>query len=304
MSEWTAEDVSDCAGRTVVVTGTNSGIGLEATRVLAGAGAHVVMACRSVDDAVEEREGILEECPGASLTVRELDLADLGSVRTFADWTGEALGRIDVLYNNAGVMAIPRRETADGFETQFGVNHLGHFALTGLLFEELQAAPEPRAVTQSSGAHADGEMDFEDPHGAEAYGKWDAYAQNKLAKLLFAYELDRRYGDEVTSVGCHPGYAATNLQYRGPAAEGPRLRMAVMKAATAVVAQSAAAGALPMLYAVTADDVEGGDYVGPGGLLKMRGAPEKQRSASQSYDEETAERLWSVSVEATGVGFP
>jgi len=156
MSEWTAEDVSDCAGRTVVVTGANSGIGLEATRVLAGAGAHVVMACRSVDDAVEEREGILEECPGASLTVRELDLADLGSVRAFADWTGEALGRIDVLYNNAGVMAIPRRETADGFETQFGVDHLGHFALTGLLFEELQTrrspAPSPRAAAPTPAA--------------------------------------------------------------------------------------------------------------------------------------------------------
>jgi NAD(P)-dependent dehydrogenase (short-subunit alcohol dehydrogenase family) len=304
MADWTTGDVPDCAGRTVVVTGANSGIGLEATRVLAGAGAHVVMACRSVDEAAAEREAILEAFPGASLTVRELDLADLESVRAFADWAEESLGRIDVLCNNAGVMAVPRSETADGFETQFGVNHLGHFALTGLLFEQLRAAPDARVVTQSSGAHTRGEMDFDDLRGEENYDKWGAYARSKLANLLFAYELDRRYGDEVTSVGCHPGYAATNLQYRGPEAEGSRVRMAVMKVANAVVAQSARAGALPMLYAVTADDVEGGDYVGPGGLLKMRGAPEKQRSAGQSYDEETAERLWSVSVEATGVGFP
>jgi len=304
MADWTTGDVPDCAGRTVVVTGANSGIGLEATRVLAGAGAHVVMACRSVDEAAAEREAILEAFPGASLTVRELDLADLESVRAFADWAGESLGRIDVLCNNAGVMAVPRSETADGFETQFGVNHLGHFALTGLLFEQLRAAPDARVVTQSSGAHTRGEVDFDDLHGEENYDKWGAYARSKLANLLFAYELDRRYGDEVTSVGCHPGYAATNLQYRGPEAEGSRVRMAVMKVANAVVAQSARAGALPMLYAVTADDVAGGDYVGPGGFLKMRGAPEKQRSADRSYDEATAERLWQVSETATGVEFP
>ena len=201
VTDWTADDVSDCAGRTVVVTGANSGLGLETTRVLAGAGAHVVMACRSVDDAESAREAILTDLPGASLTVRELDLADLDSVRAFADWAGDELGRVDVLCNNAGVMAIPRRETADGFETQFGVNHLGHFALTGLLFERLRAAPDPRVVTQSSGIHARGEMDFDDLHGEADYDRWTAYARSKLANLLFAYELDRRYGDEVTSVG-------------------------------------------------------------------------------------------------------
>jgi NAD(P)-dependent dehydrogenase (short-subunit alcohol dehydrogenase family) len=304
MADWTADELPDCTGRTVVVTGANSGIGLEATRELAGAGAHVVMACRSLDDAERAREGIRDDYPGASLTVRELDLADLSSVRAFAAWTDEELARLDVLCNNAGVMAIPRSETADGFETQFGVNHLGHFALTGLLFEQLREAPDPRVVTQSSGMHARGEMDFEDLHGVEDYDKWDAYAQSKLANLLFAYELDRRYGDELTSVGCHPGYAATNLQYRGPEAEGSRVRKLAMKAANALLAQSAEAGAWPLLYAATADDVEGGDYVGPGGLLNMRGAPEKQHSASQSYDEATAERLWRVSEDATGVEFP
>ncbi len=303
MGEWTAADLPDCSGRTVVVTGANSGIGLEATREIAGAGAHVVMACRRVDDAEAERDAIEADYPGASLTVRELDLADLDSVRAFADRVREDIPRIDVLCNNAGVMAIPRRETEDGFETQLGVNHLGHFALTGLLLEALRAAPDPRVVTQSSGVHARGTIDFEDLHGEAEYDRWSAYAQSKLANLLFAYELDRRY-DDVTSVGCHPGYAATNLQYRGPAAMGSRVRKLAMKAANLVLAQSAEAGALPMLYAATADEVEGGDYAGPGGLLDMRGPPEIQRSAGRSYDETTAERLWRRSVEATGVEFP
>ena len=301
MADWTVEDLPDCAGRTVVVTGANSGIGLAATRALAAAGAHVVMACRSVDDAAAEREAILEEYPAASLTVRELDLADLASVRAFADRL--EVSSIDVLCNNAGVMAIPRSETADGFETQFGVNHLGHFALTGLLLKRLRAAPAPRVVTQSSGAHAAGEIDFDDLHREDDYGKWDAYAQSKLANLLFAYELDRRYGDGLTSVGCHPGYAATNLQYRGPEAEGSRIRLAAMKLVNAIVAQSAADGALPMLYAAAADGLDGGEFVGPDGLLQMRGPPAEQESSDRSYDEATAERLWRVSEEETGVTF-
>jgi len=303
MADWRVADLPDCSGRTVVVTGANSGIGLEATRELAGVGAHVVMACRRLEDAHAKREAITDDYPGASLTVRELDLADLDSVRAFADWATDALPAIDVLCNNAGVMAVPRNETADGFETQFGVNHLGHFALTGLVLDLVRDAPEPRVVTQSSGMHARGVIDFEDPHGEAGYDKWAAYAQSKLANLLFAYELDRRYED-VCSVGCHPGYAATNLQYRGPAAMGSRVRAWAMKLANTVLAQSAAAGALPMLYAATADGVAGGDYVGPGGLLNMRGPPAVQRSAGRSYDETTAKRLWRLSVEQTGVEYP
>ncbi|MUV86822.1 SDR family NAD(P)-dependent oxidoreductase [Natronomonas sp. CBA1123] len=301
MSNWTREDMPELSGRTVVVTGANSGLGLEATRAFARKGAHVVMACRNVESAEDAREEIREEVPGASLTVEALDLADLDSVRAFAE-TAIDLGRIDVLCNNAGVMAIPRSETADGFETQFGVNHLGHFALTGLLLDSLRAAPDPRVVTQSSGIHTNGRIDFEDLHGTDDYDKWGAYAQSKLANLLFAYELDRRY-DELTSVGCHPGYAATNLQRRGPEQEGSRLKLAAMAVANRIFAQSAEAGALPMLYAATAEDVEGGDYVGPGGLMNMRGAPETQRSSKRSYDEDTAERLWSVSEELTGVSY-
>lgn len=302
MPNWMLEDMPELSGRTVVVTGANSGLGLEATRAFAREGAHVVMACRDVATAEDARDEVRDAVAGASLTVEELDLANLDSVRSFADSVAD-LGRIDVLCNNAGVMAIPRSETADGFETQFGVNHLGHFALTGLLLDSLRAAPDPRVVTQSSGIHANGEVDFEDLHGTDDYDKWGAYAQSKLANLLFAYELDRRYDDELTSVGCHPGYAATNLQRRGPEQEGSRLKLAAMALANRIFAQSAEAGALPMLYAATAEDVEGGDYVGPGGFRNMRGAPEAQRSSKRSYDEETAERLWSVSEELTGVSY-
>jgi NAD(P)-dependent dehydrogenase (short-subunit alcohol dehydrogenase family) len=205
-------------------------------------------------------------------------------------------------------MAIPRSETADGFETQFGVNHLGHFALTGRLLDLLRASDgEARVVTQSSGVHERGRMDFDDLQGERDYDPWDAYGQSKLANVLFAYELDRRLDaagvDDVTSVTCHPGYAATNLQYRGPEARGSRVRKALMRVANAVFAQSAEQGALPMLYAAVAAEVTGGEYVGPGGLMGMRGYPEFQRSSDRSYDEATAERLWAVSEELTGVDY-
>jgi NAD(P)-dependent dehydrogenase (short-subunit alcohol dehydrogenase family) len=307
--DWTAASMPELSDRVVVVTGANSGLGFEATRAFAGAGATVVMACRSVDRGADARDEVLDEHPGASLAVEELDLAALDSVRSFADRIEGAHDALHVLCNNAGVMAIPRRETADGFETQFGVNHLGHFALTGHLLPLLVGTDEgARVVTQSSGLHERGEVDFEDLHGERSYDKWDAYAQSKLANVLFAYELDRRLEaagvGTVESVACHPGYAATNLQYRGPEAEGSTLRKALMRAANAVLAQSAERGALPMLYAATAPDVTGGEYVGPGGPLDMRGHPELQRSSDRSYDRETARRLWAVSEELTGVAYP
>ncbi|MFC7097288.1 oxidoreductase [Halobaculum marinum] len=308
MTGWTAADLPDMDGERVVVTGANSGIGKEATRGFARAGADVTLACRSVDRGTDAAAEIRHAEPGVdgdALDVRELDLADLSSVRAFADdWTEP----IDVLCNNAGVMAIPRTETVDGFETQFGVNHLGHVALTGLLLDHLRAADgESRVVTQSSGVHERGEIDFDDLQHEYEYGKWEAYAQSKLANVLFGYELDRRLDaagvDDVTSVVCHPGYAATNLQRRGPEAEGSEFRALLMKAANAVFAQSAERGAWPLLYAATAPTVSGGDYVGPGGLLNMRGHPERQRSSDRSYREDDAERLWTVSEELTGVSF-
>ncbi|WP_284012760.1 oxidoreductase [Halobaculum litoreum] len=308
MTGWTAADLPDMDGERVVVTGANSGIGKEATRAFARAGAEVTLACRSVERGEAAAAGIERAESGVSgddLTVAELDLADLSSVRAFAD---ERDDPIDVLCNNAGVMAIPRTETVDGFETQFGVNHLGHFALTGLLLDDLVAADgESRVVTQSSRAHERGEIDFDDLHHERAYGKWEAYGQSKLANVLFGYELQRRLDghgvDGVTSVVCHPGWAATNLQRRGPEAEGSQFRALAMRAANAVFAQSAAAGAWPLLYAATAPGVAGGDYVGPGGLFDMRGHPERQRSSDRSYREGDAERLWNVSEELTGVTY-
>ena len=291
-----------------MITGANSGIGYQAAGALARKGGTVVMACRSVERGEAAAEKLREQVPDADLDVRECDLGSLASVESFADAFRADYDDLHTLYNNAGVMAIPRSETEDGFETQFGVNHLGHFALTARLLDALVATPgETRVVTQSSGAHEAGEIDFEDVHHEESYGKWEAYGQSKLANVLFAYELDRCLTeagiDDVTSVACHPGYADTNLQARGPRADGSTLRLYAMKAANAVFAQSPADGALPMLYAGTAPDIAGGDYVGPGGFMNMRGAPESQRSSATSYDEDRAARLWDLSERETGVEY-
>ena len=300
----------DCSDRTVLITGANSGLGFEATKAFAVNGATVIMACRSVErgqdaaTAVREAVGATE----AILNVRECDLASLESVESFANGLKSDHDSIDTLCNNAGVMAIPRQETEDGFEKQLGVNHLGHFALTAHLLDLLvETDGETRVVSHSSGAHTAGEINFDDLHREESYGKWEAYGQSKLANLLFAYELQRRFDDagitDTKSVACHPGYADTNLQYRGPEASGSKLRYAMMKVVNTAVAQSAAQGALPLLYAAPAPDVAGGEYYGPGGLMNMRGAPERQESNSASRDEKTAERLWEVSEELTGVDY-
>jgi len=303
---WTADDIPDQEGRRIVVTGANSGIGLETTRELARNGATVIMACRSVDRGEEAATDIREDVPDADLRVEACDLGELESIHAFADRLGDT--DLDVLINNAGVMAIPRSETADGFETQFGVNHLGHFALTGLLLENLglDEAPESRIVTVSSGAHERGEIDFADLQHEQSYDPWDAYAQSKLANVLFAYELERRLltaDVNAKSIAVHPGYADTQLQIRGPEQRGSRLRKAAMWAMNTVLAQPAEMGALPTLYAATAPETEGGAYYGPGGFMNMRGTPERQASSERSYDEETARRLWAVSSDLTGVTY-
>ncbi|MXV61761.1 SDR family NAD(P)-dependent oxidoreductase [Natronorubrum sp. JWXQ-INN-674] len=304
---WTATDIPDQHGRTILVTGANSGIGLEATRELARNGATVIMATRSADRGEDAAADIREEIPEADLRVENCDLADLESVRSVADRLGDE--PIDVVVNNAGTMAIPRSETDDGFETQFGVNHLGHFALTGQLLDNLRtdAEAEPaRVVTVSSGLHERGEIDFDDLEGEQSYDKWAAYAQSKLANVLFAYELERRLltaGMNAKSVAVHPGYADTQLQFRGIEGRGSRLRLAGRWLMNAMLAQSAESGALPTLYAATAPDVEGGGYYGPGGLMNMRGSPSRQASSDRSYDRETARRLWEVSSELTGVTY-
>jgi len=307
MSGWTAGEMPAMEGETVVVTGANSGLGYEATKAFADAGATVVMACRSEQRGEDAATDIRREIRGGNLEVRVCDLADLDSVATFAERLREDVDGIDVLCNNAGVMAIPRQETADGFEMQLGVNHFGHFALTGHLLPELRASEgESRVVTQSSGVHERGDIDFTDLNWERSYDKWAAYGRSKLANLLFAYELQRQLDDheaDIVSVACHPGYAATDLQFRGPREAGSSVRMGLMKVANRLFGQSAERGALPMLYAATSDDVLGGEYIGPDGLLNMRGHPEFQESNAASRDEGDAEQLWTVSEELTGVSY-
>jgi NAD(P)-dependent dehydrogenase (short-subunit alcohol dehydrogenase family) len=243
------------------------------------------------------------DVPGARLEVEELDLANLGSVRDFAARIAAAHERVDLLINNAGVMAPPRRTTADGFESQLGTNHLGHFALTGLLLERLLAAPRPRVVTLSSGVHRMARISFGNLQGERHYQRWLAYGQSKLANLLFCFELQRRAsaaGTSLESLAAHPGYAATNLQFAGPGIAAERWMMWV---ANRVIAQSADMGALPTLYAATVPDLPGGTFVGPDSWGDMRGHPHIVTASGRAYDNEAAARLWEISDQLTGVHY-
>ncbi|MFJ9892980.1 oxidoreductase [Streptomyces sp. NPDC091280] len=291
-AKWDASRIPDLTGRTAVVTGANSGIGLAAAAALARAGAHVVFAVRDL-----ERGRAAAARAGGSTEVRRLDLADLASVREFAaGWDGP----LDLLVNNAGVMMLPEGRTRDGFETQLGTNHLGHFALTNLLLPHIT----DRVVTVSSGAHrmGDGYIHFENLNLDGIYGPQRAYSQSKLANLLFTLELQRRLADSgsrVRALAAHPGWAATNLQSHTANPVG----RALMAVGNRLVAQDDKAGALPTLYAST-QDLPGASYVGPSGLGEMRGAPTLVGRSAEASDVAAAERLWTVSEELTGVRFP
>lgn len=304
MTDWTADDMPELEGKTVVVTGANSGLGFEASKKFADKKAKVVMACRSIERGKDAKNQIEEEQPEADIEVRKLDLASLESIKDFAEEFKANNEALDILCNNAGIMAIPREETEDGFEKQFGVNHLGHFALTAHLMPVLENAEEARIINQSSGLHENGDINFDDIMHEESYSPQGAYADSKLANVLFTYELDRRLSDTgIKTLACHPGYAATNLQSRGPEKEGSTIKKYVMKAANKLLAQSAEIGALPMLYAATSPEAESGDYIGPDGFMNMRGLPVEQKSSEKSYDEEKARKLWDISEELTGVEF-
>jgi NAD(P)-dependent dehydrogenase (short-subunit alcohol dehydrogenase family) len=290
-NRWTAADITAQTGRTVVVTGANSGLGLVTARELARAGAHVVLAVR--DEGRGERAAATID---GEVTVARLDLADLESVRAFAaGWTGD----LDVLINNAGIMMVPAGVTVDGFELQFGTNHLGHFALTNLLLPHVT----DRVVTLSSGLHRSGVIDLEDLNWERRpYSANGAYAQSKLANLLFTLELQRRLTaarSRVRALGAHPGYAATNLQGRS----GSRLKDGAMKLANLLVAQSDERGALPTLAAATRD-LPGGSYLGPDGFQEMRGYPTLVGRTATAADPELAQRLWEASALLTGVDYP
>jgi NAD(P)-dependent dehydrogenase (short-subunit alcohol dehydrogenase family) len=297
---WDAKDIPDQSGRTAVVTGANSGLGLVTARELARAGASVVMACRNLDKGHAAVDEVRAAVPDAQVQLDELDLASLASVRAFADRFKATHDGLDLLINNAGVMGTPRRRTADGFELQFGTNHLGHFALTTALLETMEGREDARVVTLSSTVHKMGRINFDNLNGDRHYFRWNAYGQSKLANLLFTLELDRRLraaGSTVRSLAAHPGYAATNLQSAGP----PMFDRLVMVASNALVAQSEEMGALPILYAATQPGLEGGTYVGPDGFQEQRGHPKIVQPSGRARDPETAHRLWEVSERMTAV---
>ena len=301
---WTEEDVPSQEGRAFLVTGANGGLGYETARVLAQRGARVILACRRPDAAAEAARRIRDLAPGARVQVEALDLAELASVRECARRVAKGLGRLDGLVNNAGLMGVPRAVTADGFERQFAVNHLGHFALTGRLLPLLLAAPAPRVVTVTSETARFGRIAFDDLQGERRYRPWRAYAQAKLANLLFALELDRRAraaGSALVSMGAHPGYAGTGLQ----ANPERRLRAPVQRFwswANRSVAQGAAAGAWPTLRAATDPQARGGTLYGPSRLLA--GPAIVDTVYRRGADQEAARRLWDASATLTGVHYP
>ena len=303
---WTTERIPDQTGRTIVVTGANSGLGFETARALAGAGAHVVMACRDEGRARAAADAIRADDVRGELEILPLDLASLASVRDFAKAFSDRHRSLHVLINNAGIMAIPRRTTADGFEMQFGTNHLGHFALTGLLLERLLAVDGSRVVSVSSTAHKFGRIDFDDLQRERNYFRWSVYGQSKLANLHFAYELERRFRAKripCLSAACHPGWSATNLQLVGAHMDERRWLASLATGLNRLFSQDAAMGALPTLYAATAPEAMGGDFFGPDGFMEIKGHPRKVISSHRSHQRETAQRLWEVSEEFTGVRF-
>ncbi len=304
---WTKEDMPNLTGKVVIVTGANSGLGYQVARAMAYKGATVVLACRDAAKGEQALQSLRKEHPNAKLELMTLDLADLTSIRSFAESFSQKYSTLDILCNNAGVMAIPYRQTAQGFEMQFGTNHLGHFALTGLLLPTILKTPgQPRIVTTSSILHRNGQINFADLASKNSYNRGAAYSQSKLANLLFAYELQRQLtanGSNSLSLAAHPGYAATNLQTTGSLMDGAAFKVRVSQFANSVFAQSAAMGALPTLYAATASGVKGGEYFGPAGFMELRGYPKAVKSNQSSYDLELAKKLWAVSEELTGVSF-
>lgn len=303
--KWTASDIPDQTGRRAIVTGANSGLGFETALALAGHGAEVTLAVRDMTKGEAAAEQIRARSPQASIEVRRLDLADLASIDEFAWlWRESHSDGLDMLINNAGIMAIPRRDTADGFEMQLGTNHLGHFALTGRLLEAIR--PEGRIVTVSSQAHRMGRIDFEDLMGERKYGAWRAYGQSKLANLLFMRGLAERLeraGSTIASVAAHPGFASTHLQAVAPEMKGRGWQVKIMDGVNKVMAQSAAMGALPTLYAATFPAIRSGDYVGPDGFGEQRGHPKLVGMNASARDDAVANRLWTVSEELTGVRY-
>ncbi|MET0728160.1 MAG: oxidoreductase [Acidimicrobiales bacterium] len=306
MTKWNATDIPDQTGKSVMVTGANSGLGLRSAEALAGKGARVLLACRSAARAATALEAVRKAASGADPEVVPLDLSSLASVREAAADVAERVQGLDVLLNNAGIMAVPKTVTVDGFESQIGTNHLGHFALTGLLLPTLLAAGGPRVVTVSSNAHRIGRLQLDDLNfERRRYSRWKAYCQTKLANLLFSSELQRRAvaeGTALTALTAHPGYSVTNLT-SGPVT-GATLLRPVFELADRLLGQPDHMGALPQLYAATMPDVGPDDYWGPDGFREQRGHPTRVGRAAPALDVDAARGLWERSEALTGVRYP
>jgi NAD(P)-dependent dehydrogenase (short-subunit alcohol dehydrogenase family) len=303
---WEAAQMPSQAGKMALVTGANSGIGFQAALELGRHGAHVLLGCRDAAKGLAALDKLRAAVPGAQAEVVQLDMASLASIRAFAAAFLAGGTPLDLLINNAGVMAVPQRKTtADGFELQFGTNHLGHFALTGLMMPALLKAAAPRVVTVSSLAHRNGKIAFDDLQGEKKYVPWTQYNESKLANLMFALELDRRardYQSKLVSIPVHPGISRTAIFANGPGEQDFKAK--VMKILAPVLTQDDAAGALPTLYAATSPEAKGGEYIGPDGFMGFRGSPTVEQPKPQALDQAAQEKLWKVSEELTGVVFP
>ena len=295
---WDSRNIPEQNGRVAIVTGSNSGIGLETARVLASKGATVIIAVRNLEKGRKAAEKITGTNQNADTEIMELDLASLASVRRFVDAFKGKYARLDLLINNAGVMVPPYSKTTDGFELQFGTNHLGHFALTASLIDLLKNTSGSRVVSVSSMAHKIGNIDFDDLNwDKRKYKKWQAYGDSKIANLYFTYALQRRLengGSGPIAAAAHPGWTSTDLQRH----------TGLASALNHIFAQNSEMGALPTLYAATAEDIKGADFVGPSGFQEMKGYPKKVESNALSQDQDIANRLWQLSEEITGVKFP
>lgn len=303
---WTEKDIPNQVGRVVVVTGANSGLGFFTSRAMALKGATVIMACRDMQKGEEAKRRILENNPVEEPEVWMLDLADLASIKAFCHNYLSRNSKLDLLFNNAGLMAIPYLKTRDGFESQFGVNHLGHFALTAQLWPLIKKAGGSRIVNVSSIAHQMGRIRFEDIHWEKRYSKWGAYGMSKLSNLLFTKEMARRLdgsGIGVIAAASHPGYANTALQAKGSKMRGSKLGVGSFNLVNRLVAQPAEMGALPSLYAATAEGIKSGDYIGPGGFMRLRGWPAMDQANPARVTKEAAKRLWDLSESLTNQDF-
>lgn len=304
-NKWTQQDIPNMTGKVIVITGANSGLGFETSKTLASKGATVVMTARNLTKGQQAVDDILATNPTASLDLMKLDVGDLSSVREFVDAFKAKYDRLDILLNNAGVMAIPRQETADGFEMQLGVNHLGHFALTGLLLDVIVNTPNARIHNVSSSANYMGTMNFDDPMGRENYGRWDAYGQSKLANVYFTFALQNRLrdsGHDTVVNSSHPGLVMSNLQANSIEQSDAGLEAMLYRVFAPLMAQDIKMGILPMLYGMTAEDAKGGVFYGPR-TFNLRGYPAEKKANEEAYDTHNQDRFWQMSIELTGVTY-